>query len=141
MRYFLLLIGLVTGWFPVAWASPAHAAGVPDSAVLAEACYWLEHAQVGRDAAYVPGVDAYGREVVPADTGRRSLSPPEMLEFDIRVDLADDLPPGSLPVDAFQTIAHISLNTTTGELFIDGTRVGSDEEIDLEAHCAEATSQ
>ncbi len=144
MRYLLTLISLVAVWFPAAWVAPTYAAGVPDSSYLGEACYWLEHAQVGRDASfssadYVSGVDAYGREVAPANARRPGVSPPEILEFNIRVDLAADLPQGSLPVHAYQTVARITLNTVTGEIYIDGERLGTDEEIELAARCAEAT--
>lgn len=141
MRLFLVLISLVAGWLPVAWATPAHAAGAPDSAILTEACYWMDHAGTGRDAAYVPGMDAYGREVIPADISPSIISAPEILEFDILVDLAGDLPPGSLPIRAYQTISHIALNTDTGEMWVNGELLGRHDGIDLEAGCAEASSE
>ena len=142
----LLALYLVAGWLPVAMVpSIAIAAGASETIELAggptesEACYWLRRANLGRDADYIPGVDAYGREVAPADLNSAPIEAPEMLEFELRVDFADDLPPQSLPTRAYQTVATVRLNPETGEMFIDGERWEPDAGLDVIAACEEAT--
>ena len=133
MRYFVVLISLVAGWSPVA-ASESEAAAED----LSVACYWLAHAQTGRDVAYAPGEDVYGRAVVPADLTPPSIDLPDYFEFNILVDMADDLPGGSLPLEAQQQVAHIRINPTTGVMWIDGVRYLGQGNMDLERRCAAA---
>ncbi len=133
MRYYIALISLVAGWSSAVVAQDA--ATVED---LTASCYWLAHAQTGRDVDYVPGEDVHGRAVVSADLNAPAIAAPEFYEFDLMVDLADDLPSGSQPLVVEQQIARIRVETRTGALWIDGTRYTGQSNVDLAAHCGEA---
>jgi len=133
MRYLCVLISLVAGWSPVA-ASESDAAAED----LSAACYWLAHAQTGRDVAFAPGEDVHGRPVTPADLNAPVISAPDYFEFNVVVDMADDLPRGSLPVEAQQQVAHIRINPNTGVMWINGIRYLGSGDLDLERRCTAA---
>ena len=92
------------------------------------------------DVAYKPGVDAYGRKVVPADIGGGSTwQPPETITIDIEINLAEKYGIGAGgKFKGEAKIAADTVNTKTGEVMLDGKPVGDAAETAIAKACREA---
>ena len=117
-------------------------------------CRRLVRHTASADVAYRPGVDAYGRKVVPADAGGRvPLKLPDVFEFNIDVDIRkslggpeDDAAAASAAVIAANrkaqkfaglnmTVGKVCYNTKTGALTFNGQSLTDPDQDALAAAC------
>jgi hypothetical protein len=89
------------------------------------------------DVVYKPGVDAYGRKVLPADIGGGSTwQPPESVTIDIDINLAEKYGVGAGgKFKGEAKIATVTVNTKTGEVTLDGKPVGDAAETAIAKAC------
>ncbi|WP_207458517.1 hypothetical protein [Azospirillum sp. SYSU D00513] len=100
------------------------------------ACRYLTHHRPAPDVDYVPGVDAQGRAVVPADLpGSAAVAPVQRLDIPLTVGIARRLgypvPSGGLPPGA--EIGTLTLDRD--RLYFNGQPLGAAREAQLYALC------
>lgn len=116
----VLLTSAIAAWAAM-FAAATAVAEETRITITQKDCRRLVHTS-SADAAYRPGVDAYGRKVVPADAGGRvPIKLPDVFEFNIDVDIRkylggpeDDAAAASAAViaaDSAATAAEAAANT------------------------------
>lgn len=75
-------------------------------------------------ADYVPGVAVDGGAVAPADVdGSFTAKPPALYQFDVTIDPVGPYA-GSLGSESRLSVAHVTLDSRTGAIAIDGQKIG-----------------
>ncbi len=75
-------------------------------------------------ADYVPGVAVDGSAVAPADVdGSFTATPPALYQFDVIIDPVGPYA-GSLGSESRLSLAHVTLDSRTGAIAIDGREIG-----------------
>ncbi len=112
-------------------------------AAQSDLCAALASHQARPDVAFRPGVDVNGAPVAPADIGRSAVELPEVMEFEITVDLAgarrpEARRPGprqSSPVHGEGFVGVVTL-LPDGVVLFNGRPLEMPEEIALRQFCA-----
>lgn len=140
--YKFLSLAVVIGGLAVASYSLAQNENA-DLVLSDGACRNLAVYQPGADgdAAYKPGVDVAGKPVVEADLGGGGITPPETVEFDLTVDMAQYLGYGVSPTPE----GHIHIAKITvlpdGRVLRDGEPLEGQAEAALRALCVDKKPQ
>lgn len=113
-------------------------AETPDTVMIDHAvCQALVRYVPADDVTYQPGVDVHGKPVVEADINASNIKPPEIIRFNITVDVAEyagiDVPAG-VEMQANAGTVEIAPD---GRMTFNGAPVGGDAEAALHALCKE----
>ncbi len=125
-----LAVALTLFQWTLASAEPAVRVVIADAV-----CGTLGGGNDHTDAAYQPGVDAYGRSVVPADLAPEPLRVPMPITFDVSIDVAERLGLSS-DIEAMLNVAQVS--ERDGEILINGSPAGELGRDMARAACLEA---
>ena len=93
-------------------------------------CRWLVRHQPADDVAYKPGIDAYGRPVVPADlASNRRIKLPNVIAIPLNVPLGNLLTSGTTsPVGGSEVgVGLVTVDRNTGEVKYEGKSLVQDE--------------
>lgn len=132
-KIFVIILAALTGGANFSLAK------TPDTVVIDHAtCQALVRYAPADDVMYQPGVDVHGKPVVEADINATSIKPPEIIRFNISVDVAAyagiDVPAGT----EMQANAGTVEVAPDGRMTFNGAPVGGDAEAALHALCKEA---
>ncbi len=118
-------------------AIPAHAHEGEAAVTISQAdCARLVEHVPAPDVAYQPGVDAYGREVAPADlNGSAQIQVPETLRIPIEIDLLDRLGIPANPVLYESDIPIGEVIYRNGRLTFNGQPLQDEAQAELAARC------
>ena len=107
-----------------------------DLILPAEACRSITAYQPGADgdAAYKPGVDVTGKPVVEADIDSGGIKAPDVVEFNLTVDVAQYLGVQQQVVEGQVGLGTISVHPD-GKVLLNGAPMQSEAEVALRALC------
>lgn len=127
----VLLAGAAT-----VWAQSETALQPKDLILPTEACRSITAYQPGidGDAAYKPGVDVTGKPVVEADIDSGGIKAPDVVEFNLTVDVAQYLGVQQQVVEGQVGLGTISVHPD-GKVLLNGAPMQSDAEVALRALC------
>ena len=105
-----------------------------DIVIKEEYCQKLTEYKQAEGVEYQPGVDVNGRAVVPADMQTNRIQPPEVIEFNIAVDVAEYIGIPTQPgIENFANVGTIQV--VNNQLFFNGEPLKTDSEQALLALC------
>lgn len=124
---------LCAALFPIALSQAAGAREIPSFLIDRTACGHVAAHVPDPGIAYVPGVDAAGRPVVPADL-EPAFEPRERFRFVVTAAPLE----APLFADTAMPVADVQVDAATGEVRIDGRRLDTQGRDALAAACLQA---
>lgn len=105
-----------------------------DIVIEEDYCQYLIEYQPAEGVEYQPGVDVDGAAVVPADIEGTQIQPPEVIEFNIAIDVAEYV---GIPVQpGIENFANVgTIQVVNNRLFFNGEPLKPDSEKALYALC------